>query len=100
MTKICSSMGRWKGSDASARRAMDIVEVDGLHIAYERAGSGPSLVLLHGYVGDGPTTWRRQIEALCDDFTVVAWDAPRVGRSSDPPERLVASQFPGEIARA
>ena len=67
---------------------MDIVEVDGLHIAYERAGAGPSLVLLHGYVGDGPTTWRRQIEALSDDFAVVAWDAPGAGRSSDPPERF------------
>jgi hypothetical protein len=48
---------------------MEIIEVDGLHIAYERTGGGPSLLLLlllllHGYVGDGPTTWRRQIEAL------------------------------------
>ena len=32
---------------------MEMVEVDGLQIAYERAGSGPALVLLHGYVGDG-----------------------------------------------
>jgi pimeloyl-ACP methyl ester carboxylesterase len=65
---------------------MEIIEVDGLRIAYERAGAGPPLVLLHGYVGDGPTTWRRQIEALADEFTVVAWDAPGAGRSSDPPE--------------
>jgi pimeloyl-ACP methyl ester carboxylesterase len=64
---------------------MDTVEVDGLRIAYERAGAGPPLVLLHGYVGDGPTTWRRQIDGLRDAFTVVAWNAPGVGRSSDPP---------------
>jgi pimeloyl-ACP methyl ester carboxylesterase len=64
------------------------VEVDGLQIAYERAGSGPALVLLHGYVGDGPATWRRQLDGLCDEFTVVAWDAPGAGRSSDPPERF------------
>jgi pimeloyl-ACP methyl ester carboxylesterase len=38
---------------------METVEVDGLQIAYERVGSGPALVLLHGYVGDGPSTWRR-----------------------------------------
>ncbi len=38
---------------------MEMVEVDGLRIAYERAGDGPPLVLLHGYVGDGPTAWRR-----------------------------------------
>jgi pimeloyl-ACP methyl ester carboxylesterase len=64
---------------------MDIVEVDGLSIAYERVGSGPPLVLLHGYVGDGPTTWRRQLDELSDEFTVIAWDAPGAGRSSDPP---------------
>ena len=65
---------------------MDTIDVDGLRIAYERAGAGPAVVLLHGYVGDGATTWRRQIDALSDDFTVVAWDAPGAGGSSDPPE--------------
>lgn len=65
---------------------MDTIEVDGLRIGYQRVGSGPPLVLLHGYVGDGPTTWRRQVEAFSEDFTVVAWDAPGAGRSSDPPE--------------
>ena len=65
---------------------MDVVEVGGLRIGYERVGRGPALVLLHGYVGDGPTTWRRQLDGLSDDFTVVAWDAPGAGRSSDPPD--------------
>ena len=65
---------------------MKMIEVDGLRIAYERAGDGPPLVLLHGYVGDGLTTWRRQVEGLCEEFTVVAWDAPGAGDSSDPPE--------------
>jgi pimeloyl-ACP methyl ester carboxylesterase len=67
---------------------MEMVEVDGLQIAYERVGSGPALVLLHGWVGDGPSTWRRQLDGLCDEFTVVAWDAPGAGRSTDPPERF------------
>ena len=35
---------------------MEMIEVDGLHIAYERTGGGPPLGLLHGSVGDGPTT--------------------------------------------
>ena len=65
---------------------METTEVRGLSIAYERAGDGPPLVLLHGYVGDGPTTWRPQLEGLGDEFTVIAWDAPGAGRSSDPPE--------------
>ena len=64
----------------------DQIEIDGLRIAFEREGDGPPLVLAHGYVGDGRTTWRRQIAALSDEFTVVAWDAPGAGRSSDPPE--------------
>ena len=65
---------------------METVEVDGLRVGYERAGQGPPMVLLHGYVGDGATTWRGQLDALGDQFTVVAWDAPGAGGSSDPPE--------------
>jgi pimeloyl-ACP methyl ester carboxylesterase len=65
---------------------MDSVGVDGLLVSFERAGSGPAVVLLHGYVGDGPATWRDQLDGLAGEFTVVAWDAPGAGRSTDPPE--------------
>jgi pimeloyl-ACP methyl ester carboxylesterase len=65
---------------------MYVVEIDSRRIAFERTGAGPPIVLLHGYVGDGPTTWRNQLEGLSDAFTVVAWDAPGAGQSSDPPE--------------
>jgi pimeloyl-ACP methyl ester carboxylesterase len=75
--------GPW---DAHRRERMDRIDVDGLRIAYERAGNGPALVLVHGYVGDGRATWHHQIDALSDEFTVVAWDAPGAGGSSDPPE--------------
>jgi pimeloyl-ACP methyl ester carboxylesterase len=82
---------------------MESVEVDGLRIAYERAGSGPPLVLLQGYVGDGPTTWRPQLDSLSDEFTVIAWDAPGAGGSSDPPESFgiagYADALAGFIAR-
>jgi pimeloyl-ACP methyl ester carboxylesterase len=67
---------------------MEHVDVNGLRIGYERAGAGPVILLLHGYVADGPTTWRPQIEDLSDDFTLVAWDAPGAGSSTDPPEDL------------
>jgi pimeloyl-ACP methyl ester carboxylesterase len=60
------------------------VEVGGLRVAYRRAGQGPPLVLLHGGLGDS-REWRRQLEGLADEFTVVAWDAPGCGGSSDPP---------------
>lgn len=63
----------------------DEVDVGGHRIAYERKGDGPPLVLLHGWPMDG-REWRRQLEGLSDEFTVVAWDAPGAGRSTDPPE--------------
>ena len=78
---------------------METVDVAGLRIAYERAGSGPPLVLLHGYVGDGPTTWRRQIDDLSRELTVVAWDAPGAGRSSDPPETFGIAGYADCLAR-
>ena len=63
---------------------MDSVEVGGLRVAFRRAGEGPALVLLHGGLGDS-REWRRQLEGLAEEFTVVAWDAPGCGGSSDPP---------------
>ena len=77
---------------------MESVEVDGLRIAYERAGSGPPLVLLHGYVGDGPTTWRSQLDTLSDEHTVIAWDAPGAGASADPPESFGISGYADALA--
>ena len=71
----------------------DTVDIQGLKIAYERVGGGPPIVLLHGYVGDGRATWCHQIDALSDAFTVVAWDAPGIGRSSDPPESFRLSDY-------
>ena len=62
------------------------VDVGGLNIAYERAGSGPPVVMAHGFVGDGRSTWAGQLDVLADEFTVMAWDAPGAGGSSDPPE--------------
>ena len=64
---------------------MDEIEVGGLRVAFERRGDGPPLVLLHGWPVDS-REWRRQLDGLSDEFTVVAWDAPGAGRSSDPPE--------------
>jgi pimeloyl-ACP methyl ester carboxylesterase len=72
---------------------VETIDVQGLRIAYERAGTGPAVVLLHGYVGDGATTWRSQIDALSDDFTIVAWDAPGAGGSADPPESFGMAEY-------
>ncbi len=64
---------------------MDQIEIEGFRIAYQRAGEGPLLVLLHGFFGDS-RVWRWQLQELSDEFTVVAWDGPGCGQSTDPPE--------------
>ena len=64
---------------------MESIAAGGHRMAFERTGDGPPVVLLHGYVGDR-RTWRRQLDALADEFTLVAWDAPGYGGSTDPPE--------------
>ncbi|MDP9070211.1 MAG: alpha/beta hydrolase [Actinomycetota bacterium] len=71
---------------------MNYVEVDGLQIAFRRAGDGPPLLLLHGGMSDS-RVWREQLEDLSDEFTVVAWDAPGCGQSSDPPETFRLPQY-------
>lgn len=71
---------------------MDHVEVAGLRVAFWRLGQGPPLVLLHGGLCDS-RVWRVQLEELSDEFTVVAWDAPGCGGSSDPPETFRLPEY-------
>ena len=51
-------------------------------IAYERAGSGPPLVLIHG-LGASKEIWRPQLEALAGDRDVIAVDMPGFGHSPE-----------------
>jgi pimeloyl-ACP methyl ester carboxylesterase len=71
---------------------METFEVGGLRIAYRRAGSGPVLVLAHGAMGDS-RDWRRQLEGLSGELTVVPWVAPGCGASDDPPETFRLTDF-------
>lgn len=72
-------------------------EVYGLSVAYERAGDGPALVLLHGFSIDS-RMWRPQLEALADQFTIIAWDAPGAGQSLDPLETFTISDWAHSLA--
>ena len=63
---------------------MEVVRANGLEIAYERVGEGPPAVFVHGAAVDG-RMWLPQLAALADEFTVVAWDEPGAGGSSDVP---------------
>ncbi|MGH2404382.1 MAG: alpha/beta fold hydrolase [bacterium] len=66
--------------------------VNGLKIAYHRAGEGPPLLLLHGFIQDS-RYWRPQIEDLSRDFSVIACDIPGCGGSGDPPTRWGMPDF-------
>jgi len=68
------------------------VEIDGLTIAYRQAGKGQPLVLLHGFLCDS-RCWRDQLSHLSDQFSVVAWDAPGAGSSSDPPNTFTTASY-------
>jgi pimeloyl-ACP methyl ester carboxylesterase len=77
---------------------MDHVDIAGLRIAYRRQGDGPPLLLLHGAACDS-RVWRVELESLCDAFTVVAWDAPGCGGSSDPPDDFRMPEFADCLGR-
>jgi pimeloyl-ACP methyl ester carboxylesterase len=64
-------------------------DLTGTSIHYLRGGSGPPLVLLHGFPQDW-REWRRVLPRLAERFTVLAVDLPGVGGSA-PPARGYAS---------
>ncbi|HYW89869.1 MAG TPA: alpha/beta fold hydrolase, partial [Chloroflexota bacterium] len=68
-----------------------------MRLHYERAGSGPALLLLHG-IGSNSRSFRHQSE-LADAYDVIAWDAPGYGRSDDPPHALSMAENADAAAR-
>lgn len=62
---------------------LDVDTGDGLTIHVERDGSGPPLLLLHGFTGS-TITWSALREALHDRFELIIVDLPGHGRSSAP----------------
>jgi pimeloyl-ACP methyl ester carboxylesterase len=60
-----------------------VAEVDGLRVHYRRAGSGPLVVLLHGWPQTG-LCWRKVWDRLADDHTVVVPDMRGYGLTDKP----------------
>jgi len=56
------------------------VAIDGVTWRYWHAGSGPPLLLIHGFLGYS-FSWRFNVEALSRDFSVYAMDLPGCGFS-------------------
>ena len=67
-------------------------------IAFERKGSGPLVVFLHG-IGGNRSNWTEQLDAFGTRFCALSWDARGYGASDDSPQALVFSDFADDLAR-
>jgi pimeloyl-ACP methyl ester carboxylesterase len=61
--------------------------VDGLKLHYLSTGSGPAVILLHGYTQTS-RMWRPIIPLIARKFTVIAPDLPGIGDSAIPKDGL------------
>ncbi len=64
---------------------MPTLNRDGVEIYYETHGSGPAVLLTHGYSAT-VQMWAGQIEALSRDHTLILWDMRGHGQSASPKE--------------
>ena len=62
-------------------------DVQGVKIHYLKAGTGPAVILLHGYTQTS-RMWRPLIPLLAAKFTVLAPDLPGIGDSEIPKDGL------------
>jgi pimeloyl-ACP methyl ester carboxylesterase len=77
-------------------------KVMGVNLHYLRAGSGPTVILLHGYTQTS-RMWRPLIPSLLRKFTLIAPDLPGIGDSDIPAEGLEVTSsavFVHELARS
>ncbi|MER7186592.1 alpha/beta hydrolase [Streptomyces hyaluromycini] len=81
---------------------MPLADSDGTSIYYERHGSGPAILFVHGS-GGHHAAWWQQVAALREEFTVVTVDLRGFGKSDAPtpphsskPE-FDGQDFPGDV---
>ena len=60
-----------------------IAAVNGAQIAYDVAGNGPAVLLLHAGIGDR-RMWDAQVPAFAEHFTVIRFDARGFGETRKP----------------
>jgi pimeloyl-ACP methyl ester carboxylesterase len=70
---------------------MATINRDGVNIYYEDHGSGPAVLLSHGY---SATTgmWKGQVEAFKDKYRVITWDMRGHGQSDSPDDPKAYSE--------
>src|SRR5688572_24578083 len=85
-------MGPVGGWMAQAGIAPAFVDVDGVRVRYVRKGSGPAVVLIHGFASS-IFTWKDVLPSLARSHDVVAIDLPGFG-GSDIPRPLSGATYP------
>ncbi len=70
---------------------MPKIDRNGVKIHYEVHGSGPALILTHGYSSTS-AMWQGQIEALSKDHKLVLWDMRGHGQSDYPDDPAAYSE--------
>jgi pimeloyl-ACP methyl ester carboxylesterase len=75
------------GAASTAIIARD-AKIDNVQLHYLTAGTGPAIILLHGYTQTS-RMWRPIIPLLAEKFTVIAPDLPGVGDSSIPADNKI-----------
>ena len=66
-------------------------ERDGTSLYYEDHGTGPAVLLSHGYTST-TRMWEGQVEALRDRYSVITWDMRGHGRSDYPSDPSAYSE--------
>lgn len=69
--------------EVQSARDTEYVELEGVWVRYRMIGSGPPVVLVHGWLSSS-RVWESLAEKLAQDFTVYALDLPGFGDSDKP----------------
>ena len=70
---------------------MATLDSDGVHIYYETHGSGPAVLLTHGFSAT-TAAWKPQLEALSECYQLITWDLRGHGQSDSPAEPAAYSE--------
>ena len=76
---------------------LTVTSKDGTRIGFECAGAGPTLLFVHGGVGDH-TRWMPMAPLLASKFTVCAMDRRGRGNSGDSPDYSLAKEAQDIVA--
>ena len=68
------------------------VIVDGYSVRYSKAGSGPAIVLLHGW-GDTMATFDLLVRHLKKNYTVITLDLPGFGKTESPKQTFTLKKY-------